>query len=196
MPYTTLVSGTTITASWANANVRDQAVTPFATAAARASAITSPIEGMVSYLSDSNDLNVYDGARWVGWMVPSQSTVATSETTVGTAFGDPTTPGPSVTVTTGTRALVTVAAQISNSGANTCLMGVDVSGATTIAANDVRAAKVTGTNSVKASQTFLYAAGTSAGALNSGSNVFKAVYRVSGGTGTFIDRDILVLPLP
>lgn len=49
MPYTTLVSGTTITAAWANANVRDQTVTPFASWAARDSAISSPVAGMVVY---------------------------------------------------------------------------------------------------------------------------------------------------
>lgn len=64
MPYTTLVAGTTITASWANANVRDQGVTPFANTAARAAAITAPIEGMVSHLNDTNELGVYSGLAW------------------------------------------------------------------------------------------------------------------------------------
>lgn len=54
MPYTTLVSGTTITSSWANENVRDQVVTPFASSAARSSAITSPVAGMATYIT-SND---------------------------------------------------------------------------------------------------------------------------------------------
>jgi hypothetical protein len=65
MPYSTLVPGTTITAAWANANVRDQVVTPFATAAARTSAITSPVEGMLTYLSDSDTLWHYSGTAWV-----------------------------------------------------------------------------------------------------------------------------------
>lgn len=64
MPYTTNVAGTTITAAWGNANVRDQVVTPFATAAARTSAITVPVEGMVSYLQDTNVLDGYDAANW------------------------------------------------------------------------------------------------------------------------------------
>lgn len=64
MPYSTVVSGTTITASWGNANVRDQVVTPFASAAARDSAITSPVEGMVAYLADVDLLCVYHGASW------------------------------------------------------------------------------------------------------------------------------------
>ncbi len=65
MPYTTLVSGTTITASWANANVRDQVVTPFATAAARTSAISAPIEGMLTYRVDGHSFEGWDGVAYV-----------------------------------------------------------------------------------------------------------------------------------
>lgn len=64
MPYTTVVAGTTITAAWGNANVRDQVITPFATAAARTSAVSSPVEGMVSWLSDQDRLDVYDGSAY------------------------------------------------------------------------------------------------------------------------------------
>lgn len=70
MPYTTNVPGTTITAAWGNANVRDQVVTPFATAAARTSAISSPVEGMLSYRADGDGsfgiFEGYDGAAWYG----------------------------------------------------------------------------------------------------------------------------------
>lgn len=65
MPYTTLVAGTTITASWANASVRDQVVTPFATAAARTSAISSPVTGMLSHRADGFAFEGYDGTGWV-----------------------------------------------------------------------------------------------------------------------------------
>lgn len=65
MPYTTLVAGTTITSSWANGNVRDQVVTPFANSAARTSAISAPVAGMVSYITGTKRLEVYDGAAWV-----------------------------------------------------------------------------------------------------------------------------------
>jgi hypothetical protein len=64
MPYTTVVAGTTITAAWGNANVRDQVVTPFASAAARTSAITSPIAGMASYITTTKALECYDGTVW------------------------------------------------------------------------------------------------------------------------------------
>lgn len=74
MSYTTLVPNTTITSSWANANVRDQVVTPFATAAARASAVSSPPSGMVSTRTDVGIVEAYDGAvhqpvaYYPGWL--------------------------------------------------------------------------------------------------------------------------------
>jgi hypothetical protein len=65
VPFTTVTAGSTITASWSNANVRDQVVTPFASAAARTSAVTSPVTGMLSYRTDGAVFDGYDGANWV-----------------------------------------------------------------------------------------------------------------------------------
>jgi hypothetical protein len=65
MPYTTLVSGTTITATWANASVRDQVITPFASVAARDSAITVPVNGMYVTTTDTGTLWRYNGAKWL-----------------------------------------------------------------------------------------------------------------------------------
>jgi hypothetical protein len=71
MPYTTVVAGTTITASWANTNVRDQVVSTFADAAARSSAIGSPAEGMISFLTGSNRADVYNSAGWSSLVNPA-----------------------------------------------------------------------------------------------------------------------------
>lgn len=65
VPYTTVVAGTTITAAWGNSNVRDQVVTPFATAAARTSAISAPIDGMFGYRVDGKVFEGWDGAAYV-----------------------------------------------------------------------------------------------------------------------------------
>lgn len=65
MPYTTTVAGTAITASWANTNIRDQVITPFATSTARDSAITVPVEGMMSYHVDTHKFVGYNGTSWV-----------------------------------------------------------------------------------------------------------------------------------
>lgn len=85
MPYTTLVPGTTITASWANANVRDQVITPFASAAARASAITSPIEGMYTDLADTDVLDRHDGSSWVPGTARRMGSVGWTSQTAGTS---------------------------------------------------------------------------------------------------------------
>lgn len=75
MPYTTAVSGTTITASYANANIRDQVVTPFASTSARDSAITAPVAGMTEYIA-ANDateglMTYTSAATWrLPWSLP------------------------------------------------------------------------------------------------------------------------------
>jgi hypothetical protein len=183
------VSGTTITASWANASVRDQVVTPFASSSARASTITSPVEGMVSFLNDVNSLEVFNGTVWVP-TAPVHADLVTSENTGSTSFTDLATGGPQVTVVTGASALVMVDAQMINTGAgNSCLMGFAVSGASTSAAGDSNSASVGGNLGASGSATFKIG-------LTNGSNTFTAKYRVSAGTGSFQYRSITVWPLP
>jgi hypothetical protein len=86
MPYTTIVAGSTITSSWANANVRDQVVTSFANAAARASAISSPIEGMVTYLQDTNRTDFYNGTVWQPLNGASVKAIRSSDQTITTGI--------------------------------------------------------------------------------------------------------------
>jgi hypothetical protein len=81
VPYTTNVAGTTITAAWGNSNVRDQVVTPFATAAARTSAIASPVQGMLSYRNDLGSGGGFEGYNGTAW-VPA-ATQLISATTLG-----------------------------------------------------------------------------------------------------------------
>lgn len=83
MPYTTVVAGTAITASWGNANVRDQVVTPFADAATRTSQRTAPIEGMISYLSDVDQVNFYNGT--IDVPIPSTVIARANRTTSSSA---------------------------------------------------------------------------------------------------------------
>lgn len=97
MPYTTVTSGTTITAAWANANVRDQVVTPFAGTSARSSAITSPLEGMATYDTTNNNFEIYTTTT-TGWRAPwnlpwgriahATSATAMGSTSVGTTDTD------------------------------------------------------------------------------------------------------------
>lgn len=44
--------------------IRVRAVTPYADSSARATAVPSPVEGQMSYLLDTNAVEVYDGSAW------------------------------------------------------------------------------------------------------------------------------------
>jgi hypothetical protein len=55
---------TRLDASDVNTYLMDQSVMSFATSAARTTAIPTPVEGMVTYLEDSNSLQLWNGASW------------------------------------------------------------------------------------------------------------------------------------
>jgi hypothetical protein len=59
-------TGDVLTAAAANGYLASQVVMVFADSAARTTAITSPQEGMISFLKDTNAVQAYDGAAWVG----------------------------------------------------------------------------------------------------------------------------------
>jgi hypothetical protein len=63
--FKTFAVAEVLTAANVNTYLMQQSVMVFADASARSTAITSPSEGMVTYLSDSNTLWVYDGSAWI-----------------------------------------------------------------------------------------------------------------------------------
>lgn len=65
MPFRVFAAGEVLTAANVNDYLAEQAVSTFAGTAARASAITSPTEGQISYLQDTDQLAYYDGSAWV-----------------------------------------------------------------------------------------------------------------------------------
>jgi hypothetical protein len=62
--YKEFTTGDVLTAADANGYLASQVVMVFASAAARTSAITSPQEGMISYLKDTNSTEYYSGSAW------------------------------------------------------------------------------------------------------------------------------------
>lgn len=64
MPRKVFTAGEVLSASNVNNFLMDQSVMTFAGTAARSSAIGTATEGMVTWLNDSNSLEVYDGTRW------------------------------------------------------------------------------------------------------------------------------------
>ena len=65
MGYQQWTTGQVLTSTAMN-QVGDSTVNVFASSSARSSAISSPSEGMVSYLQDTNQIEVYTGAAWAG----------------------------------------------------------------------------------------------------------------------------------
>lgn len=115
------------------------------------------------------------------------------ESTTSTSYNDLTTVGPTVEVETGAFALVINTADITNNTAGQSgRMTWEVSGASSFAAEDFRALRVTvpsttGFGNVRASVT------TAIGGLTPGMNTFTSKYRASGGTATFANRRLTVL---
>jgi hypothetical protein len=64
MSYKVFTAGTKLTAADVNDFLMKQAVTYFASSTARDAAITSPVEGMISYLEDTNIYTFYNGSAW------------------------------------------------------------------------------------------------------------------------------------
>ena len=146
-------------------------------------------------------LKVNSGATAPEWgtiaAVPNNAsaTVTTSQSLTDTSYSDLATSGPAVTLTTGTKALVIVTCSYNstNSGG---FMGYGVSGATTLAAADVRAGRWNQTANT-AETLDRYSMAFIVTGLTAGSNTFTAKYRCSvfGGTGTWFDRQISVIDM-
>jgi hypothetical protein len=73
-------AGEVLTAADVNGYLMDQAVMVFANATARTAAIAAPTEGMVTYLSDTDALEYYDGSAFVGVSNPGDITAVTAGT--------------------------------------------------------------------------------------------------------------------
>lgn len=122
MPRYEFTTGQVLTADQMN-DLSDQTVMTFAGTAARGSAIPTPVEGMLTYLEDSDELQVYTNA-WEaiagGKILQVVSTNKTDLfTTTSGSFVDVT--GFSATITpasTASKILVFVTAQIQNDSAS------------------------------------------------------------------------------
>lgn len=96
--YKEFATGDVLTAADANGYLASQVVMVFADAAARTAAITSPQEGMISYLKSTDATQYYSGSAWAniagaaGGKVLQvvQGTSTTSTTIATTAYTDTT----------------------------------------------------------------------------------------------------------
>ena len=65
MAYKVFTNGSVLNASEINDNLMNQSVMVFSNSTARSAALTSPVEGMLTYLEDTGAYESYDGAAWV-----------------------------------------------------------------------------------------------------------------------------------
>lgn len=173
---TTAVAGSVFTAAIFNASVRDNLnVTAVGVATA------------------SGRLIVTTAAKTVAERVPDTDTVGTSQATASTTYVNLATTGPTVTITTGTRALVILGCSASNNiVGNAARMTIDLSGATTSAASDTNSYMITSGN---ASDAYQGSWATLYDPINAGSNVFQAKYRaVTAGSASFSNRVVSIMP--
>ncbi len=135
------------------------------------------------------------GLKWAaaaGGLVFGNSTVNTSQSTTSSSFTDLTT-SQATTVTTGTKALIILTCKMNNVNlGNKVAMSFAVSGATTIAANDVTSLEVL---QPRAGEFYTVGSSFFLSSLTAGSNTFTAKFRIDVGTGTFKDRQITVIDL-
>lgn len=172
----TWVAGAVPTAAILNAQIRDNL-----------------LETMPAKATRDGSIFVGNGANRIIERFVDMATVHVSETTSSTSYTNVATVGPSVTVTTGTTALVFHSGHLSNNTTDGySYMSWAVSGATTRAAMD-SIAIING--AVSATQIASGGMLDLITTLTPGSNTFTAKYRVDTGTGTFHRRILGVIPL-
>lgn len=145
--------------------------------------------GMQAYETDTNLVILYNGSNWVQ-VTPEAAVVDAFEGTSSLTYTDLATPGPAVTILTGTKAVVHITGHVANTSVQFNLIGFAVSGATTVAADDDFAALITTQSTNGLSGTFLVTG------LTPGLNTFTLKYRTGGGTASFQRRNIMVHALP
>jgi hypothetical protein len=86
--YKLFATGDVLTAAQVNTYLNEQTVMVFASSAARTSALSGVLaEGMMSYLQDTNSVEVYDGSNWVSVGSTGDITGITTGTDSGLSGG-------------------------------------------------------------------------------------------------------------
>lgn len=174
----TAVANTPFTAAQFNTHVRDNLLE---TAPGKATAGVT--NGSYPTKSATNTIT---------FRTPTSASVNTQQSTSSSSYTNLSTSGPAVTVTTGTRALVIISASMLNNSTNSSFASFEVSGATSVSAVDdyaIRHRDGTGSSGEEQmSRAHFFTT------LTAGSNTFTMKYRVVGGTGSFDNREIIVIP--
>jgi hypothetical protein len=177
----TAASNSTFTAAQFNAHVRDNLLE------------TEPAKG-----TSTDAYFVSTGANTIAQRTPDSHVINTMQTTTSTTYVGLS--GPTVTVTTGTKALVLYSAGMADTSSNArMVVSVAVSGATTIAESDAWAIMTDGMapwgNPNEPADQHNRRGAAKIFTLNAGVNTFTMKYKVGSGTGRFRSRELIVYPL-
>lgn len=147
-------------------------------------------EAAVAKATIKNAIFAGDGTGSVAQRTPRWAAKTGGSTTTGTSYTDLADGvGPTITLTTGSKALVWIYCNQYNDAGNAAWMAFEISGATATSASDSFAVQGQGTDGDRVGAGFLI------DTLTGGSNTFTAKYRVStAGTGYFSQRRINVWP--
>ena len=139
---------------------------------------------LVDYITQSGiPIPVAQIVGFAQFTAQSAPFIGTSETTTSTTYADLTTVGPTLSYVSNGKYLIAFGCTASNSGQNATYISPNVNG-TTPSDND-------------AAQTATAAAGSLArittASLSAGNNTVKLQYKVAAGTGTFLNRWLVLL---
>jgi hypothetical protein len=187
----TAIAGATVTSADFNTYVRDNL-----------------LQTMPAKAAEIGSMFATSGSNAIAERIPSTDFVSTSETTASTTYTDLATTGPSVSVITGTQAIIVHGARCggntNTAGNPSTKMSWSCSGATTI-----NAASASGSFTQQGDQWACGMGQQQSGVSNAyytsrwwfqtgltaGTNTFTAKYAVSSGTGTFQYRSLHVIPI-
>ena len=134
----TFASGSILSAADVQNYLQDQAVMVFAGTASRGSAIASPSEGMVSYLTDADQIQVYNGTRWIPQAYAQAA--GTASATTGALAADATVGSIAITFPTGRFTVAPLLQLWTYSGRYIVYPTAVAAGSATVAARNVSAA--------------------------------------------------------
>ncbi len=178
--YKDFVNGNTLSATDVDTYLMEQTLMVFASATARNTALTAPAEGQHAYLSDVNQITVYDGTSWrpistSSWTSYSPTLVNITLGTGGTSVFSYAVSGTTVTV----RGIITLGTGGALTGSPTFTLPL-----TAQAQNILGVARLTDTGTADYAGLCIYASSTT------------ATLRALNAAGTYAVNTILSATIP
>jgi len=156
--FKTFIAGAVLGATELNTYLMQQSIMLFSSASSRSTALTSPSEGMVSYLTDVDQVQTYNGSVWIP-QAYSQA-AGTADSTTGTLAADGTTPV-TITYPSNRFSVAPIVQAWTNSNRYVCSVGTNTAGSATVTVRNVSAA--TGSDATVYYQAVQMSSGTAAG---------------------------------